>query len=77
MEIKMIRCESCGEMISERAWSCPKCGGPNYTYRKKFLPSIILIIIVAAVIAFMKLIWGDSEEYEKSPSRTRIIHTRY
>ena len=53
-------------MISKYAWTCPKCGAPNFVARKKV---IFLFVVLAILWIFSRfystyLKWKDVEKKE-------------
>ncbi len=46
----LIHCRDCGEVMSKNAWTCPKCGAPNFDHRRKALMPFAAIIVLAVVL---------------------------
>jgi hypothetical protein len=60
---KMIPCRACGEQISDRAQSCPKCGHPTGVKTKA--PSGCALVLFALLGVFIWGVWqGQSSPTE-------------
>lgn len=46
----LIKCKECGEEVSNKAASCPKCGAPIKSLRKGFGCGTIVLVIIGLVI---------------------------
>ena len=53
-------------MISKNAWTCPKCGAPNFLARKKviFLVVVFAILWISYEFYSTYLKWKDVEKKE-------------
>mgnify|MGYP005855621629 CR=1 FL=1 len=61
----MIKCKECGEKISKRAKTCPKCGSDKHR-RSPLLAIVLLFILVPMAIA---LLTDDGNVSKRSPGQ--------
>ena len=63
------KCSECGEEISTKAKTCPKCGAPNKSKSAK-VPTLVYVIFFG-FIAFALLSGGGSDENTSTGSQSR------
>ena len=79
----LIRCEECGQMISDQADHCPHCGSPLKTYHPdqpkpsshKWLYAIVgalSMAILALIIAGLSSGWFSSKE-DAAPKKDTVV----
>lgn len=63
----LIECSECGQMVSENAKSCPKCGNPiksnkGFGWKKPILSIVALVLILGCVYAAWQLIGSNGKD---------------
>jgi len=53
----LVECKECGEMISSKARTCPRCGAPRYGARLKSGLLFLFIEIAVGVLALIFVLW--------------------
>ena len=62
----LIKCSECGQMVSDKASSCPKCGNPidgksNGSWKKPIMGIVILLIIIAGAFGIWNVVKGNTQ----------------
>lgn len=63
----LIECSECGQMVSENAKSCPKCGNPiksnkGFGWKKPILSIVALVLMLGCVYAAWQLIGSNGKD---------------
>ena len=63
----LIECSECGQMVSENAKSCPKCGNPiksrnGFNWKKSILSVVVLLLVLGGVYVAWQLIGSNGKD---------------
>lgn len=77
----LIECSECGQMVSENAKSCPKCGNPiksnkGFGWKKPILSIVVLLLVLGGVYAAWQLIGsnGKDKDIEITYALSKSVH---
>lgn len=60
----LIKCKECGEQVSDKAASCPKCGAPNSKKSKGPSGCMMVFFIIIGVLILLVFIGNVSNKDE-------------
>lgn len=69
----LVNCKECGEQISDKASSCPKCGAPVNSRRKG--PSGCMMVFLIALGVTGMLVWISSMD-SQNKSETTVLDSK-
>lgn len=60
----LVKCPECGQMVSDKATSCPNCGNPirstnGFNWRKTILPIAVLLLVAVGVFGAWHLLGNE------------------
>lgn len=64
----LINCKECGEQVSTKAASCPKCGAPVSNKNKGPSGCMMVVLIIAGLIILLLFVGNASKKDESSES---------
>ena len=77
----LIECSECGQMVSENAKSCPKCGNPiksrtAFNWKKPIFSVVVLLLVLGGVYAAWQLIGsnGKDKDIEITDALSKSVH---